>query len=666
MALPWQSYPVEFTGGLITNVSPLQQGVNAPGSARILRNFEPSIEGGYRRIKGYEKYDTDLIPPYGAPVVHGGSQSGTTLIIAAIHKTPEAGDTLTIDGVNGTYTIASSGVTYDSVNNRATLTLTTSLDSSPSNAADVTFTSTASDYLALGVCVFTAEEVIVAKNNDLHVTRSNGYTKVNVPNYGTTVLVNGASQTGSSLAIDGLTSAPKTGDVFKIAGVDLVYTVTADASLSSGGATISINPALDSSPADDAAITFLSTSRENALKTRFFKYNYSNIDKLIIVDGYNAPATWDGTNFTVIHDAPADIVGSTYVVDFKNHLFFAKNNVLSFGSYYSDSDFTIASGGGNISLPHDITGLMPFRDQLIIFTTNSIHYLMGTNVADWQLKPISVDLGCPNEDTIQEVSGDIMFLAQDGFRLLSGTDRIGDFSLGVVSKNIQTEINNFKKINTSYSSMVIRQKSQYRAYGYNTGTSFEDANGILGTQMSPESGETMAWAELRGIKSYVCDSKMYSDEEMAVFANYDGYLYQLEESNSFDGNDIPARIATPFLIIDDPNTRKTFYKTTIYTDPSGSVKFDASLRFDFDEKDIIQPEKISIDNRTGVSGSVAFYGLAKYGESTAIYSGKPEKVFSTNLIGSGFAASVQIESVSSDPPYSLDALTLEYSNNTRR
>ena len=63
-----QTYPIKFSGGLITNMSPLQQGMEMPGSARILRNFEPSIEGGYKRILGYDKYDLDVIPPYGIPV----------------------------------------------------------------------------------------------------------------------------------------------------------------------------------------------------------------------------------------------------------------------------------------------------------------------------------------------------------------------------------------------------------------------------------------------------------------------------------------------------------------------------------------------------------------------------------------------------------------------
>ena len=91
-----ETFPIEFRGGLITNMSPLQQGINMPGSARVLRNYEPSIEGGYRRIEGYKKYDTDIIPPYGAPVVRGASQTGTSLNIANIRQTPAGGDTLRV------------------------------------------------------------------------------------------------------------------------------------------------------------------------------------------------------------------------------------------------------------------------------------------------------------------------------------------------------------------------------------------------------------------------------------------------------------------------------------------------------------------------------------------------------------------------------------------
>ena len=56
MPTQWQTFPVEFKGGLISNMSPLQQGLNAVGSATILQNFEPSKSGGYKKVLGYSKY----------------------------------------------------------------------------------------------------------------------------------------------------------------------------------------------------------------------------------------------------------------------------------------------------------------------------------------------------------------------------------------------------------------------------------------------------------------------------------------------------------------------------------------------------------------------------------------------------------------------------------
>ena len=655
----WQTYPVEFRGGLITNLSPLQQGTNSPGSARILRNFEPSVEGGYRRIEGFDKYDSNIIPPYGAPVVHGASQSGTTLIVAAIHTTPVAGDTLEIAGVSGTYTIASGGVSFDATNNRATLTLSTSLASSPANAAVVTFKTTTSNYLTIGVASW-EDSAIVCKNADIFKSGGSGFTKINVPDYGTP-LVNAGSQTGSSLAIDGLTSAPQAGDVFKVAGIDKVYTVTANATVSSGEATLAINPALASSPSDDAVITFLSTSREGANKTRFSKYNFNGTEKIALVDGLNEPALYDNATFTVLLDAPTDVIGATFVAEVKNHLFFAKGSTVTFTAPYTDTDFSVANGGGNVNVGGTITALAVFRQQLIIFTETSIHQLTGNTIADFTLQPITTDIGCIDSDTVQEIGGDVMFLGPDGLRLVSGTDRIGDFGLAVVSKTIQNTMTGFISANTSFTSCVIREKSQYRILGFNNNITQENAQGILATQFAPQGGDNMAWAETRGIRANVADSNYNQNTEVVLFSHDDGYLYQMESGNSFDGSNIKTTFATPHIAIDDPRKRKTFYKLFLYTDPQGSVAFNVSLKLDFDSQGTIQPPPLSILNTQGVVG---FFGSGTFGSTK--FGTKLLKLFEAQVVGSGFTVSFQFDSDNQNPPYSIDALTVEYGLNDRR
>lgn len=78
-----------------------------------------------------------------------------------------------------------------------------------------------------------------------------------------TVLVNGANQTGYTLAVDGLgnnvTNAFRAGDYIQVteASVARLHMVTADVSSNgSGEATLDIWPALRASPADNASVTY--------------------------------------------------------------------------------------------------------------------------------------------------------------------------------------------------------------------------------------------------------------------------------------------------------------------------------------------------------------------------------------------------------------------------
>jgi hypothetical protein len=535
--------------------------------------------------------------------------------------------------------------------------LTTSLASSPDNAAAVTFVTTTTSHLINGIASW-EDSVIVSRNDDLFRTTGSGYTHINVPSYGT-VLVNGASQTGTSLAVDGLSAAPQAGDVFKIAGVDLVYTVTADATVSSGGATLAINPALASSPADDAAITFLSTSRDGTVKVRFARYNFSGTEKIVLVDGANAPANYDTATFTVLDAAPSDVVGATHVAVFKNHLFFAKGTNLVFTAPFLESDFSSSSGGGTINSGNQITGLIVFREQLIIFSERRISRLTGNSLSDFQLQPITMDIGCTQTDTIQEVAGDIFFVGPDGIRSLGATEKIGDFDLATISKPIQAEDTNFVNRNTSFSSIVIREKSQYRLFGFNANITRDAAQGILGTQTQ----QGINWAELRGIRAHVADSNYNGSTELIVFGHSDSYVYQMESTNNFDGANIPATFSTPFLPINDPRVRKTFYRMFLYTDPQGSVTTDVSLKYDFEEENVIQPAEINFNNTSGAN-AIAFYGDATFGTGT--YGGTIKRLFDSQTVGSGFVVSLVFTSESTNPPYSLDALTLEYGTYGRR
>jgi len=98
---------------------------------------------------------------------------------------------------------------------------------------------------------------------------------------GGTPLVNGASQTGSSLVTDGWTVSTtvlKAGDIISIGtNGSKVYRVTSDVTSDvSGNATINIFPDLISSPANNANINHTGVLFNVVMKNKIMKYNTDN------------------------------------------------------------------------------------------------------------------------------------------------------------------------------------------------------------------------------------------------------------------------------------------------------------------------------------------------------------------------------------------------------
>jgi hypothetical protein len=222
------------------------------------------------------------------------------------------------------------------------------------------------------------------------------------------------------------------------------------------------------------------------------------------------------------------VEAASHVCLFKSTLFFGVGTELVFTAPYSADDFDPANGAGSISIGSEITGLIVFRDQLIVFAIDKIMRITGSSSADFTMSAVTEDLGCLSADTIQEVGADVMFLGPDGLRTLSSTDRIGDFGIDVASKNIRPTVVKLQDYATSFASTVIRGKAQYRLFAYVAGEQSKIAKGVLGTKFVDQGGQGFQWAELKGFKVYIADSQFIGEDEYRVFANNDGYVYNMD------------------------------------------------------------------------------------------------------------------------------------------
>ena len=205
---------------------------------------------------------------------------------------------------------------------------------------------------------------------------------------------------------------------------------------------------------------------------------------------FAAEITVDGTN------------GVKYITIHDHHLIASgvENNLSTvYYSVYNDPDNFTGAGAGSVTISDQVQGIKGFRTDLIVFAENSIHKLININdSANIRIDPITESIGCLSGYSIQEIGGDLIFLAPDGLRTVAGTARIGDVELGTVSKAIQPIMREVAENINNYqiTSIVLREKSQYRLFYSNVNAVAAGQKGIIGT-LRPNGFE---WSETKGLE----------------------------------------------------------------------------------------------------------------------------------------------------------------------
>ena len=407
-------------------------------------------------------------------------------------------------------------------------------------------------------------------------------------------------------------------------------------------------------------------------KIRSVVYNFNGTDKAVFVDGVNYPAFYNSASnanscITFITSGssgtPANVLGAKFVALFKDCLFFVKGNNLLSMQINDDTDF--ASGQVSVTRYEDeITGLVTFRDNLILFTRQAIFKVTGTSGA-FKSEPVTTQIGCIEPDTIAEVGGDILFMAPDGIRSLASTDRIGDFNLDVASAPIKKDIDNFTS--GSFQAVTLREKAQYRIFKYDGAIQDEAAEGYLATKFIAQGGTGLSWAKTVGINAYIADSRYMGQTgvstELILFANNDGYIYKMDSTDTFDGTLIPSIFQSPPMPVSDPLVRKTFYKLVLYIDAIGIFNSTLTLKYDEGSPDVIQPTPITLASGTQAA---ILYGGNTFGTSTSLYGSELDTIYTQNVIGSGKTLTLRIEDDTTTANYRLDTALIEYANNDRQ
>lgn len=601
--MPTQGASITVQGGLDL-VSSSHALFRTPGAATVLQNFESSTTGGYRRISGYTKWGgSSAVIPSGisTDTIHGITNYANGVLVA------QSDDLY----------FSTTGTSYVQIN-KDTFTAGPGTVSISNGSPTVTGTST----------TFLTSFVV---NDDIKID-GNFYKVLSI-----------TSDTVLTLDTNADTSSTQNGLAYYIGGID---------SGSLAGAT-----------------TIPRTNQSNVQFVNFESTGGQN-GTIYGVDGQNRIFEFfldDNSKYHFEEIHRSSPVGCSLIERYAERIIVAGQTSNPSTVYYSTRlkpyDFAGASAG-SIDVGDIVVGIKVFRNSLIIFCKNSIYEL--TNLDSTPIiKSVTKNIGCVSGNSIQEIGGDLIFLAPDGLRTVAGTARIDDVELGSISRKILPLINNILNNfgNYTVSSMVIRERSQYRLFYYQSGQADSGQQGIIGTfKYNAEGIPAFEWSETKGLPVTVCTSNLNSSGTEVIFhADESGYIYQHDTGNSFDGSNVLAEFQTPDMDYGDNGLRKSLYKIKANIEPEG-VQNDLNLRirYDFESGEVPQPGNFAVGNLS----SAALFGTAIFGQAQFGATTLPSK--SILVTGSGFSNNFKFFSDDTNAPYSVNGMFVSFIGGGRR
>lgn len=397
------------------------------------------------------------------------------------------------------------------------------------------------------------------------------------------------------------------------------------------------------------------------VKVQATSYNWST-SRFTFVDGAPLahPVRVEATGtYTILTNAP---VGQKFITEFSGYLWMsAGDSTLTFSAPDSDNDYNAGDGAGTLNVGFSIVGLGVWRGALYVFGDQRIAQVTGTSAVDWAVTLLTDQIGMTGPYSLQEVNGDLIFLSSDGIRTISGTARIFDRELGVISRPINTLI--VPKGGTNLASCVVKTKSQYRLFQGTSSTATTTFPGTIGALKLQSTGNVAwEWSTVSGIAVSCADSGIFNQAELIVHGAWDGYVYRQETGTDFNGTPIQALYKTPNIIFGDPYIRKILEKMCANFRASGSSTITLGVTFDFGTIGVSQP----VDGTMSIMGGAGIWDSGiTWDQAGLFWDIVPNVRVCANLTGSGTSASFSF-STNGGTDYSLQAYSIQYAQAARR
>jgi hypothetical protein len=612
-AVPVQSEFIPFRGGADL-VSPMLQVKS--GYAREAQNFELDINGGYRRMVGYERYDGQAKPSdavyailtvalSGAVAVGNVLTDNATTSFGTVIALPDA-TTVVLTKITGTFSVGNIKVAGVVVGTAAGAQVqdgaaTALLHAQYRNlAADVyraLIAAIPGSGNVLGVWLY--NDVVYGFRNDAGGTKAVMY-KSTASGWSAVTLGEEISFTNANASVgdgDTLTQGAVTATISRVvvqtgslaSAVNtgrLIITgrgggnFVAGAATSTGGGTLTLSGA-------QTAISFAVPSGRFEFVTTNFSGAASS-RRMYGCDGKNRAFEFDGTTLVPIATGAATDTPS-HIAEHKKQLFLSYGALAQHSAPGQPYVWNVITGAGAIAVGDDITG---FQSQpgtytggaLSILTRNGLAILYGSGTGDWQLVPYDQEAGA-YAYTIQHM-GFTMMLDDRGITNLATTQAFGNFASATMSKLVQTWLSTRRSLVTA--SCMVREKNQYRLF-------FSDGSALF---MTLDNGKVLGLMPclLTHAVRCICSREMSDGTETIFFGDSSGFVYQMEKGTSFDGGDIEAYLTLVFTNSGSPVQQKTYRGMELECEGNGYSEFQLSYDLGYASLELEQPGNQTIVN----------------------------------------------------------------------
>lgn len=422
----------------------------------------------------------------------------------------------------------------------------------------------------------------------------------------------------------------------------------------------------------------MSGVHSDVVRVRFDSMNWGSGSNMFFVDGVNPLVWYDGLNFKEIKyfvEEPTEanpggvmmLTAPSVMTLFKNHLVVSgdaeKPFIVAHSAPNDPTKWTAAAGAGQLYPGHNVVNIRPFRDELYVFGEERIRKMLPDQTAGFVLKDVTYDLGCIARDSLLEVGGNLIFLSQDGLRPVAGTDKINDVDLGLLTVDVQPQMDEIILNGDlrSFVGVVIKNKTQFRYFYNSEALAVEDSIGLLGAvRNSRRTGRDWEFAELLGIRAYSTWSGMNSGREVVIHGDYNGGVYRQEQGNSFNGREILSIYSTPYLDFGNTNFRKTLRTINTFVRFEGFCEILIGVKKDWgDKRSISSPNERITDFKENTRYD---HINAVYDDEGTVYGDSDISVIKKNIRGSGFSHQFSFVSEGIFDPFVIQGFVVGLSN----